>query len=258
MDRFVCNENAIRVLQEKYFSGENTEFKSLFSKFLNISVVRNNINFIVNRYAYSYAMPEIDVSSDEFEDYISQLKLAYIEGMSNGILKYNFQKIAKNNVSAIMSFLTKEGKHAMLYGQYGVLNYMKSKYPDITEYYLKLLIQAHKAGFTGFICEEDTDRLAAFYGSYKTAATMQKVFTPIVENLSLTGKYIYEHNMNKELPLFYKLIRLLPHNEFSKKDINRIKGETIVINKAKKIFKEYLNSIGINKVSDFSKYYNLA
>ena len=222
---------------------------------LSIPTVFNNIEYMVNRYANYYAMPEMEIADSEArEDYISELKVSYIEGLIIGLKNIDLDSVtditSSNTLNTIMAYLSKWAKGNMLFGDHGVLNYLKILYPDATEHYTKLLGKVHKAGYKKRVSDTPLTDVVGVVGSIKTATKLQNIFRPynFERYEELKDSLIYNNDTETET-VFMKTLREAAETNFTAEELSIIEnylntGErnhnTTLINRFKKLANQYL------------------
>lgn len=221
-------------------------------RLLSMPVIINNIEYIVSKYAQYYAMPEMELKDESSkEDYKSELKISYIEGIITAIMKMDLDLVTENNeANSIMSYLTKNAKHNMLFGSHGVLHYMKQLYPDASEHYAKALVRVHKAGYLEHITKVPVKNILKVTGSLKTALTLRGIFTtPELERYEDLKDEFYTSKCNYSA-LMRNLIKAC-EKEFTEEEWNIIsryiesgekKNQTKLVNRFKKFASKYLSN----------------
>lgn len=249
---------------KKMLDSEDANVKKQGTKeLLSIPIIFSNIKYIVNRYAAYYAMPEIKLNDEcAKEDYLSELKISYIEGLLKGIRQIDINVIPETKkMNTAMAYISTIAKHNMLFGEHGVLNYMKMLYPEATEYYMKTLVKIHKneileKRYKNIKCTHIKDipinELKKIVGgSLKTALKIHNVFNvPSIERyedvkvaLSYTAPSDRDIILNKlmiDCKSFFSEEEMLIIDTYIK--TKEKKGNTIIINRFKKYATDYLKN----------------
>lgn len=257
------NSNFDQLLNiKKMLNSEDANMKKQGTKeLLSIPVIFSNIEYIVNRYAANYAMPEIELN-DKYakEDYLSELKISYIEGLLKGIKQIDINVIPETKkMNTVMAYISKIAKHNMLFGEHGVLNYMKMLYPEATEYYVKTLVKIHKNEILEKGCKNNkcthikniptTELKKAVGGSLKTALKIHNIFDiPSIERYE-NVKVALSYTTPSDRDVILNKLMLDCKSFFSEEEMLIIdtyiktkekKGNTIIINLFKKYALQYL------------------
>lgn len=249
---------------KKMLDSEDANVKKQGTKeLLSIPIIFSNIKYIVNRYAAYYAMPEIKLNDEcAKEDYLSELKISYIEGLLKGIRQIDINVIPETKkMNTVMAYISTIAKHNMLFGEHGVLNYMKMLYPEATEYYMKTLVKIHKNEILEKRCKNIkcthikdipiSELKKIVGGSLKTALKIHNVFNvPSIERyedvkvaLSYTAPSDRDIILNKlmiDCKSFFSEEEMLIIDTYIK--TKEKKGNTIIINRFKKYATDYLKN----------------